>query len=131
MSEGHGSVALYVWVGVILAIVTGVEVAVFYIEALADVKVPIMVILSAAKVVLVVMFFMHLKMDRQVLTWIFVCGAGLALLMISALTILYHLLPRLEGTRLFVDERTPSSAESGPARNVCRSAGASSRPYQR
>jgi heme/copper-type cytochrome/quinol oxidase subunit 4 len=97
MSEGHGSVALYVWVGVILAIVTGVEVAVFYIEALADVKVPIMVILSAAKVVLVVMFFMHLKMDRQVLTWIFVCGAGLALLMISALTILYHLLPRLEG----------------------------------
>jgi heme/copper-type cytochrome/quinol oxidase subunit 4 len=95
--QGHGSVALYVWVGVILAIVTGVEVAIFYIEALADVKVPLMVILSLAKVVLVVMFFMHLKMDHRGLTWIFMAGAALALFMVSALTILYHLLPGLGG----------------------------------
>lgn len=94
---GHGSIALYVWIGVILAVVTGVEVAVFFIEALADVKVPIMVILSAAKVVLVVMFYMHLKMDKRVLTWIFVCGAALALFMITALTIIYHLLPLYGG----------------------------------
>ena len=88
--EGHGSVALYVWVGVILAIVTGVEVAIFYIEALAGVKAPLMVILSAAKVLLVVMFFMHLKMDHRSLTWIFVTGGVIATFMIGALILLYH-----------------------------------------
>lgn len=95
--EGHGSVALYVLVGVILAIVTGVEVAIFYIEALDAIEAPLLILLSSAKVVLVILFFMHLKMDHRSLTWIFMSGVLLATFMVTALVILYHLLPGLGG----------------------------------
>jgi|GEM_PF-202070 len=91
--EAHGSVALYVWIGVILAVVTGVEVGIFYIEALDAVEGPLLILLSTAKVVLVIMFFMHLKMDHKSLTWIFMAGVVLATFMVTALVILYHLLP--------------------------------------
>lgn len=92
--EGHGSIALYIWIGVILAILTFVEVAVYFIEAFASIKVPLMILLSVAKLVLVVMYFMHLKMDHRSLTWIFISGAVLAVFMIAALLVLYQVLPR-------------------------------------
>jgi cytochrome c oxidase subunit 4 len=92
--EGHGSVALYIWIGVILAILTFVEVAVFFIEAFEPVEVPLLIILSTAKLILVVMYFMHLKMDHRALTWIFISGAVLAVFMVCALLVLYHVLPR-------------------------------------
>lgn len=94
--EGHGSVAMYVWIGVILAVVTFVEVAVFYIEALDHIEAPLLVLLSTAKVVLVIMFFMHLKMDHRALTGLFMSGVVLAVFMVSALVVLYHVLPALE-----------------------------------
>jgi cytochrome c oxidase subunit IV len=94
--EGHASVAVYVWIGVILAVVTFVEVAVFYIEALDAIEVPLLILLSTAKVVLVIMFFMHLKMDHRALTGLFMTGVVLAVFMVSALVVLYHLLPALE-----------------------------------
>lgn len=94
---GHGSVALYVWIGVILAIVTGVEVGIFYIEALDAFEAPLLILLSSAKVVLVILFFMHLKMDHRALTWIFMAGVVLATFMVTALVVLYHLLPRFGG----------------------------------
>ncbi len=90
----HPTAAFYVWIGVILAVVTGVEVAIFYIEALDAIEAPLLVILSSAKVVLVVMFFMHLKMEPRVITWVFIAGAVLATFMVTALVILYHVLPR-------------------------------------
>jgi len=96
-AEGHGSASFYVWIGVILAVVTGVEVAIFYIEAFEAVEAPLLVILSSAKVVLVVMFFMHLKMEPRVVTWVFIAGAVLATFMVSALVVLYHVLPRFGG----------------------------------
>jgi heme/copper-type cytochrome/quinol oxidase subunit 4 len=76
-------------------VLTFVEVAVFYIEALEAVEVPILVILSTAKVILVVMYFMHLKMDHKALTWLFMAGVVLAVFMVSALLVLYHVLPRV------------------------------------
>jgi cytochrome c oxidase subunit IV len=92
--HGHGSVALYVWIGAILAVLTFVEVAVYFMEALEAIEVPLLIILSTAKLILVVMFFMHLKMDHRSLTWLFLAGAVLAIFMVSALIVLYHVLPR-------------------------------------
>ncbi len=91
--EGHASAAFYVWIGVILAVVTGVEVAIFYIEAMDPYEAPILVVLSAAKVVLVIAYFMHLKMEPRFLTWVFMAGVVLASFMVTALVILYHVLP--------------------------------------
>lgn len=93
--EAHGSVALYIWIGVILAVLTFVEVAVFYIEALDHIEVPILVVLSTAKVILVIMYFMHLKMEHRVLTGIFMSGVVLCVFMVVALMVLYHVLPAI------------------------------------
>jgi cytochrome c oxidase subunit IV len=95
--EGHASVAFYVLIGAILAIVTGVEVAIYYMPQFAAVEIPLLVGLSTAKVILVIMYFMHLKMDHRSLTWIFLSGVLLATFMVGALVVLYHVLPPLGG----------------------------------
>lgn len=91
---GHASVGFYWMIGGILTVITAVEVAVFYIEALAPVLVPVLLVLSAAKFILVVMFFMHLKFDSKIFTGLFLAGLSLATFMTVALVVLYHFLPR-------------------------------------
>jgi cytochrome c oxidase subunit 4 len=92
-SGGNVSTGFYILIGAILAIVTGIEVAIFYVPQLDAVATPLLVLLSATKVVLVIMFFMHLKMEPSSLTWVFLVGAALAAFMVSALVVLYHVLP--------------------------------------
>ncbi|HSH44636.1 MAG TPA: cytochrome C oxidase subunit IV family protein [Longimicrobiales bacterium] len=89
----HPSVWTYVVIGVILTVVTAVEVAIFYIPALAGVIVPLLLGLSAAKFVLVVMFYMHLKMDSRIFSWVFLAPMALAVFLVVALVILFNLLP--------------------------------------
>jgi cytochrome c oxidase subunit IV len=90
---GHSPVKGYLLIGGILAVLTFVEVAVFYIEALGAAEIPLLVLLSTAKIILVVLYFMHLKMDHKALTWIFVSGVVLAVFMVSALLVIHHVLP--------------------------------------
>jgi cytochrome c oxidase subunit 4 len=90
----HASPAFYWAIGAILTIITAVEVAVFYIPALHPVLVPTLLVLSAAKFVLVVMFFMHLKFDSKIYTGLFLSGMALATFMMVALIVLFHVLPR-------------------------------------
>ncbi|MEX2528750.1 MAG: cytochrome C oxidase subunit IV family protein [Gemmatimonadota bacterium] len=94
--DSHPSVAFYVTIGAILAIVTGVEVAIYYMPQFEAVDVPLLVILSTMKILLVMMFFMHLKMDHRALTWIFLSGIALAAFMVSALVVLFHVVPRFD-----------------------------------
>ncbi|MDT8340790.1 MAG: cytochrome C oxidase subunit IV family protein [Longimicrobiales bacterium] len=82
----------YWMIGGILAVLTALEVAAFYME-LGAVEVPLLLILSAAKFVLVVGFFMHLKFDSAVFTGVFVAGLVLAVFMVAALMLLYHWIP--------------------------------------
>lgn len=90
--EGHASVRFYWMIGGILAILTAMEVAAFYME-LGAIEVPFLLVLSAAKFVLVVMFFMHLKFDSKIFTGLFAAGMLLATFMTLALVVLYHVLP--------------------------------------
>ena len=75
----HPSERTYVLVAIILAIITAVEVAIYYLEAVEDVLVPMLLVLSAAKFVAVVGFFMHLKFDDRRFRWIFVFGLAVAI----------------------------------------------------
>lgn len=86
---GHASRATYWLVALILAIITLLEVAVFYVPAIRPVIVPVLLVLSGAKFVLVVAFFMHLKYDRPVLTRVFAGGLLVATLIILALMLLF------------------------------------------
>ena len=94
-SGSHASVGFYWTIAVVLAVITAVEVAVFYIDALAPALAPILLTLSAAKFAMVVMFFMHLKFDSKIFTGVFVAGLSIATFMVVALIVLYHFLPRL------------------------------------
>lgn len=87
--EAHASRATYWLVALILAIITLLEVAVFYVPAIRPVIVPILLVLSGAKFVLVVAFFMHLKYDRPVLTRVFAGGLVVATLIVLALLLLF------------------------------------------
>lgn len=92
----HPTTGFYWMIGIILAVLTFVEVAVYYIEAFASVEVPLLVTLSTAKVILVMMFFMHLKFDSRVFTWVLMAGVVLATFMVSAMVIIYNFIPHMQ-----------------------------------
>jgi cytochrome c oxidase subunit IV len=90
---GHPGPRLYIIIGVVLTILTIAEVAVYYIEALSGVLVPLLLVLSAAKFILVVQYYMHLKFDSKVFTSVFLGPFALAVLVIVSLVLLFHVLP--------------------------------------
>jgi cytochrome c oxidase subunit 4 len=89
---GHASVGFYWMIGGILAVLTAMEVAAFYMD-LGRIEAPLLLALSAAKFAIVVMFFMHLKFDSRIFTGLFMAGLVLATFVISALYLLYQVLP--------------------------------------
>ncbi len=74
----HPGDAEYIRIGLTLGAITAFEVALFYIEIERALLIPILVIASAAKFVIVMSFFMHLKFDSKLFTVIFVTGFALA-----------------------------------------------------
>jgi cytochrome c oxidase subunit 4 len=83
-AEGdHPDAAEYIKIGLILGVITAVEVAVYYVEALEGALLAILLVLSASKFVLVVLWFMHLKFDSRLLSIAFSSG----LLLVSALLV--------------------------------------------
>ncbi|HEX9704354.1 MAG TPA: cytochrome C oxidase subunit IV family protein [Gemmatimonadales bacterium] len=67
----HATTGTYLRVAAILVIVTLIEVGVFYVPAFQAVLVPLLLVLSALKFALVVMFYMHLKFDNRFFTFLF------------------------------------------------------------
>lgn len=85
--HGHPSTRVYLAIAAILTGITVIEVAIFYIPAIADTVAlaPILIALSACKFALVVMFYMHLKPDSKLYTLIFTAPLLLAALVVLAL----------------------------------------------
>jgi cytochrome c oxidase subunit IV len=77
-TERHATIRTYVIVAAILTAVTGLEFGVIYVRRLAPVLVPLLLTLSAGKFALVVMFYMHLRFESRVLTFLFVAPLVLA-----------------------------------------------------
>ncbi|HZS00081.1 MAG TPA: cytochrome C oxidase subunit IV family protein [Chloroflexota bacterium] len=94
VEHGHPTAQKYIAIGVILAVITAIEVAVYYIPeyvpGFAPLLPPILLILSAIKFSLVVMFFMHLKFDSRLFSSFFVGGLLLAGAVLIALLALFH-----------------------------------------
>lgn len=84
--HGHGnhpSPGQYVEIGVILAVVTAVEVALFFADIPRQVTVPSLLALTAVKFVLVALWFMHLRFDAKLLGRLFYGGLALAAVIYS------------------------------------------------
>jgi cytochrome c oxidase subunit 4 len=75
-------------VAVILTLITAMEFAAIYIRELTPILVPLLVVMSAAKFALVVLFFMHLRYDARVLSTIFTGSVLIALGLAVALATL-------------------------------------------
>ena len=91
VSEGaHPSPSVYVRIAVILAIITAIEVATYYVEAFRPVLLPVLLTLSAAKFALVAMFYMHLRFDSRIFSGFFVSGLLIAASVIIAFIALFH-----------------------------------------
>ncbi|MEO7369333.1 MAG: cytochrome C oxidase subunit IV family protein [Ilumatobacteraceae bacterium] len=76
-ADGHKPNSFYIKVAVALAIVTGVEVALYYLD-LGKLYLPILLILMVIKFLTVVSLFMHLKYDNKMFAWLFYMGLFLA-----------------------------------------------------
>ncbi len=87
--HAHPSTRTYVLVAAILAVITAVEVAVFYLEALDPVLVPVLLTLSAAKFTMVVGLFMHLKFDARLFRSLFIGPLFVAIAVMMAMFLMY------------------------------------------
>ena len=86
----------YLIIGFILLLVTALEVLAFTQEDMLGASAtPVILALSAVKFVLVVGFYMHLNYDSKLFSGIFLLPFLLSTLLISALTILYHVVAPL------------------------------------
>ncbi|CAN5354364.1 hypothetical protein BH23GEM4_BH23GEM4_19610 [soil metagenome] len=82
----------------ILTVATAIEILLYYSEAVwhlipAGVAVPAILLVSAVKFILVVMFYMHLKYDSRVFTGVFLFPFALGTVVVGGLFLLYHVLP--------------------------------------
>lgn len=75
-AHDHPGELAYVKVAIILALITAIEVAIYYIPWVHDsgVLVPALIVLSAIKFFIVVSWFMHLKFDDHLLRRVFIFG---------------------------------------------------------
>ena len=89
----HPGTAVYVIVAAFLAVLTGMEITVFYVHALEPVLVPVLLLLSAAKFVLVVMFYMHLRFDRWTYSAVFLFELFFAVAVVGSLLALFAAFP--------------------------------------
>ena len=86
----HPSDAKYIIIALILAVVTGVEVAISYASGLGDVANVLLIALAAVKFSMVAMFFMHLRFDNRVLRRLFVTGIILAGFVYLVVLFMFH-----------------------------------------
>jgi cytochrome c oxidase subunit 4 len=82
----HPSAKEYIRIGVILAVLTALEVATYYVDVGSSLLVPTLLGLAVVKFALVVMWFMHLRFDSPTYARFFVMGlAGAATLYLVVL----------------------------------------------
>lgn len=86
----HPGEPTYIKVAVVLAIITVVEVAIYYFDLPHWFLVTALLVLSAVKFTIVVGYFMHLKFDDRRLLYIFAGGLFLGGSILLALDVLQH-----------------------------------------
>jgi cytochrome c oxidase subunit 4 len=83
--RSHASVATYVKIAIVLTALTALEFAVLYIRAFTPILVPLLLVMSAGKFALVVLFFMHLRYDKPILTTLFAAPLAIAIAVVVAM----------------------------------------------
>ncbi|MBV8718050.1 MAG: cytochrome C oxidase subunit IV family protein [Chloroflexi bacterium] len=93
VEHAHPGAKTYTIVGVILAIITVAEVFFYTQESVRAFLVPLLLVLSASKFVMVVGFYMHLKFDHPLFLGVFGFGLMVGGSIITALMFLFGQYP--------------------------------------
>jgi cytochrome c oxidase subunit 4 len=88
--ENHPNALRYVQIALVLAALTALEITVYYVPQLKGPLVPLLLLLSAVKFALVVLFYMHLKFDNKLFSALFTLGLGMAASLMLGLLVLFH-----------------------------------------
>lgn len=67
----------YLGIFILLAVLTLVETLASYLQQ-TTIKFPLLIVLSLVKAVLVLLYFMHLKFDSRVFSYLFIAGCILS-----------------------------------------------------
>jgi len=78
--------ANYLRIFILLAGLTLVETVVSYLQQTA-IKYPVLIALSLVKAVLVLLYFMHLKFDSRIFSYLFIAGCVLSIPLIIVMMI--------------------------------------------
>ena len=89
LEHAHPGAKTYVIVGLILAVITVLEVFFYTQESVRAFLVPLLLLLSAAKFAMVVGFYMHLRFDHPLFLGVFGFGLVVAGSIITALMFLF------------------------------------------
>ena len=73
----------YIVIALILGVITAAEVAASYID-LGALFIPLLLFMMAVKFFIVASFFMHLRFDNRIFTWMFYSGLFLAVAVYTA-----------------------------------------------
>lgn len=84
----HAGVGFYWLVGLVLAVITLLEVWLFTVEGLGGWFIPILLFLSVIKFVGVVAYFMHLRFDNLMFTYFFASAMIIGILIFSLLLVI-------------------------------------------
>jgi caa(3)-type oxidase subunit IV len=91
--HAHPGPIEYIKVALVLAVLTAIEVVIYYMKGAKSVLVPALILLSIGKFALVGLFFMHLRFDTHLFRRLFILGIILALTVyaVALVTLLnYH-----------------------------------------
>lgn len=89
----HPGVSEYVQIGVILAVLTSIEVGLYLVrdQLVPGVVVPALLLLTVLKFGLVVLWFMHLRFDHRMFRRLFAMGLLLALAVFGVVAAIFYL----------------------------------------
>lgn len=76
--HAHPGAMEYIQIGAVLAVITAVEVGLYYVDLSHNLLVALLLVLSAVKFGLVALWFMHLKFDNRLFSQFFAGGFLLA-----------------------------------------------------
>ncbi len=96
----HPSPKQYVQIAVILAVLTGVEVGLYYIEQAgvsSRIVYPTLIVLAALKFVIVVAFYMHVRYEKSLIARFFTVGFVGALMLYTVVLGTFGVLAALGG----------------------------------
>jgi cytochrome c oxidase subunit 4 len=89
--EGHHGATdkQYIVIALILAVITAAEVTLSYVDV-GPLFLPALLVMMVAKFLIVVSFFMHLKFDNAIFSFMFYLGVVLAVFVYTAALSTFH-----------------------------------------